>query len=147
MLGVFGPRSVVQADVFCSGDLQAQCDDCGGYARAAGRGDRFRHVHAFGDEDSVELFGGFQTSVFDQFGEGEAGCSGHVAGAESGARLWSGSGEAACGAGVQDLGVFGDLLLDLGEVLHCILVQLGLEAGLGAMDLARFRGEIGFYPR
>src|SRR5258708_24727690 len=80
LLGVLGPGAVVEAYVFCAGDFEAEGDDGGGDAGAAGGGDRLLEVDLFGEEEVAEFFCGFETAVFDQFGEGDAGGSGHVAG-------------------------------------------------------------------
>ena len=81
MLSVLGPGAVVEGYVFCTGDFEAECDDGGGDAGAAGGGDRLVEVDLFGEEELAEFFGGFEAVVFDEFGEGYAGGSGHVAGA------------------------------------------------------------------
>ena len=60
---------------------RAESDDSGGDAGAAGGGDRLFEVDVFGEEEFAKLVGGFEAAVFDEIGEGDAGGSGHVAGA------------------------------------------------------------------
>ena len=81
MLSVFGPRAVVEGDALCADDFKAKGDDCGGYARAAGGGDWLVEINIFGGEVLAEFVGGFEAAVGDEFGEGNVGGSGHVAGA------------------------------------------------------------------
>jgi len=81
VLGVFGPGTVVEGYVFCAGDLQAEGDDCGGDAGAAGGGDRLVEFDVFGGEVFAEFVGWFEAAVLGEFGEGDVGGAGHVAGA------------------------------------------------------------------
>ena len=81
MLGVLGPGAVVEADVFRADEFEAEGDDGGGDAGAAGGGDGLVKVDVFGGEEFAEVCLRFEAAVFDEFGEGDAGGSGHVAGA------------------------------------------------------------------
>ena len=82
MLGVLCPGAVVEAYVWCADDFEAEGDDGGGDAGAAGGGDGLLEVDLSGAEELAEFFCGFEAAVFDQFGVGDAGRSGHVAGGQ-----------------------------------------------------------------
>ena len=81
VLGVLGPRAVVEGYVFCADDFEAESDDGRCDTGAAGGGDGLVQVDVFGGEVFAQLLGWFEAAVFDEFGEGDAGGSGHVAGA------------------------------------------------------------------
>ena len=78
MLGVLGPGAVVEAYVLCADDFEGERDDGGGDAGAAGGGDGLLEVDVLGQEEIAEFAGRFEAAVFDQFGEGDAGGSGHM---------------------------------------------------------------------
>ena len=78
-MGVLGPGAVVEAYVWCSDDFEAEGDDSGGDAGAAGGGDRLLQIDTLSGKVFAELVCGFEAAVFDKFSEGGAGGSGHVA--------------------------------------------------------------------
>ncbi len=145
-MGVLGPGAVVEADVWCADDFEAESDDGGGDSGAAGGGDGLVEVDLFGAEEVAEFVGGFEAAVFDEFGEGDAGGSGHVAGAYAGAWLGCCAVEAGGGAGVEDLLVVGDFFFELGEVFYGFGVEGCVEGGWCAVDGAGFDGEIVLGP-
>jgi hypothetical protein len=100
----------------------------------------------FGEEEVAEFVCGFEAAVFDQFGEGDAGGSGHVAGGQAGARLGCCAVEAGGGAGVEDLLVVGDFVFELGEILYGFGVEGCVEGCWRAADGAGFDREARFNP-
>jgi hypothetical protein len=146
VLGVFSPGAVIQADVLRAGYLEAERDDSSGDAGAARSSDRLFHIHTFSSEEFAEFCGALHAALFDQFGKGDTGSSGHVAGAYAGPGLRCTAGETTGGPGVQDLRVLGDHLLHPGKASDGIVVEFGAEAYRCALNLSRLHGETGFGP-
>ena len=78
MLRVFCPGAIVEANAIGAGYFEAERDDRSSDARAAGRRDRLLQIYALGLEYLMKLLDGLQTSMLDQFGEGDAGGARHV---------------------------------------------------------------------